>query len=154
MSDLDDKLLEHFRNPRNIGVIDNPDGYARVENPVNGYVTDIYIRLINDQIKDIKFKTFGCTVTIASGSALTDIVKGAALEEIVDVGNPFENLLDLISKKLGSIPEKSWHCPPTAIQTLFTAIYEYYKSNKDEKNMIKLEKIIGKIQIYFQKMLD
>ena len=154
MSEYNQKLLEHFRNPRNVGIIKNPDGYARVENPVNGYTTDMYLRVENGQIQDIKFKTFGCTVTIASASALTDIVKGKNLEEIVNSGDSLKKLLELLQRDLGDVPEKNWHCPPVAIQTLLIAICEYYRKNKDEKSVTKIEKTITEVKCYFEKKLD
>ena len=154
MSEYNQKLLEHFRNPRNVGIIKNPDGYARVENPVNGYTTDMYLCVENGQIQDIKFKTLGCTVTIASASALTDIVKGKTLEEIVNSGDSLKKLLELLQRELGDVPEKNWHCPPVAIQTLLIAICEYYRKNKDEKTVTIIEKTITEIKCYFEKKLD
>jgi len=153
MSEYSQKLLEHFRNPRNVGVIKNPDGCARVENPVNGYTTDMYLRVENGQIQDIKFKTFGCTVTIASASALTDIVKGKTLEEIVNSGDSLKKLLELLQRELGDVPERNWHCPPTAIQTLLIAICEYYRKNKDEQNVKKIEKALADVRSYFETKL-
>ncbi|GAJ01119.1 unnamed protein product, partial [marine sediment metagenome] len=79
-------MLEHFNNPRNVGVIEDADGYARVENPVCGDMTDVYIKVENERIKDVKFKTFGCLVTIASASALSEAVKGKSLDEILECG--------------------------------------------------------------------
>lgn len=154
MSEYSQKLLEHFLNPKNVGVIKNPDGYARWENPVNGYTTDIYLRIENGQIQDIKFKTFGCTATIASASALTDIVKGKTLEEIVNNDDTLKKLLELLQRELGDVPEKNWHCPPTAIQTLLIAICEYYRKNTDGKNVTKIEKTLTEITGYFEKKLD
>jgi nitrogen fixation NifU-like protein len=154
MSELDNKLLEHFRNPRNVGIIENADGYARVENPVNGYTTDMYLHIENGQIQDIKFKTFGCTVTIASASALTNIVKGKTLEDVLNSGDSLKKLLELLRMELGDIPEKNWHCPPTAIQTLLIAICEYYRKNKDEKTVTKIEKTIDEVKCYFENRLD
>ena len=154
MSEYSKKLLEHFLNPRNVGIIKNPEGYARVENPVNGYTTDIYLRVENEQIQDIKFKTFGCTATIASASALTDIVKGKTLEEIANSGDPLKKLLELLQRELGDVPEKNWHCPPTAIQTLLIAICEYYRKKKDGKNVTGIEKTLTEITRYFEKKLD
>ena len=154
MSELDSKLLEHFRNPRNVGIIENANGYARVENPVNGYTTDMYLHIENWQIQDIKFKTFGCTDTIASASALTNIVKGKTLEDILNSGDSLKKLLELLRMELGDIPEKNWHCPPTAIQTLLIAICEYYRKNKDEKTVTKIEKTIDEVKCYFANRLD
>lgn len=153
MSNTNPKMLEHFHNPRNVGIIENADGYARTENPINGYMTDIYIRVENGRIEDVKFKTFGCVVTIASASALSEIVKGKTLDEIVDGGNPIETLTQLIKRELGDIPERNWHCPPTAIQVLLSAISDYYRKNKDEKKVKEIEKILADLKCYFEEKL-
>ena len=153
MSETDQKLLEHFRNPKNVGTIENADGYAQGENPVNGYMTDMYLKVENGRITDVKFKTVGCTVTIASASALTNAVKGKTLEKLVDGGNPLETLMELIKRELGEIPEKNWHCPPTAIQTLLIAISDYYRKNKDEQNVKKIEKTLADVRSYFETKL-
>jgi len=150
MAEPNFKLLEHFHNPRNVGLIDNADGYGRVVNPINGYLTDIYIKVENGQIKDIKFKTMGCTVTIASASALTEAVKGKTLEEIIGNSDPIETLMELIREKLGDIPDKNWHCPPTAVQTLLSAIHEYYRKIGEEKKVSDLEKLISDIKSHFE----
>ncbi len=150
MSSTNPKLLDHFQNPRNIGKIDNADGFARGENPINGYITDIYLKVNNDRIEDVKYKTVGCVVTIASASALSEIVKGKCLDEIIDGINPFDTLMELIIEKIGEIPEKNWHCPPTAIQTLLVAISDYYRKNKDEINLKKVEKIRTDVKRYFE----
>ncbi len=154
MSEYNQKLLEHFLNPKNVGVIKNPDGYARVENPVNGYTTDIYLRVENGHIQDIKFKTFGCTVTIASASALTNLVKGKTLDKILDGKDSICKLIGEINEELGHVPEKNWHCPPTAVQALMTAIFDYYRKRKYEENMRKMEKIIDNIKRYYEKKLN
>ena len=149
MSSTNPKLLDHFQNPRNIGKIDNADGFARGENPVNGYITDIYIRVDNNRIEDIKYKTVGCVVTIASASSLSEGVKGKCLDEIIDGFDPFHKLMQLITEKIGEIPEKNWHCPPTAIQTLLVAISDYYRKNKDERRLKIVEKILMDVKRYF-----
>ena len=154
MSDTNPKLLKHFQNPKNVGIIENADGYARVENPINGYMTDIYIRVENGRIEDVKFKTFGCVVTIASASALTEIVKGKTLDEIVDNENPVETLIQLIEGELGEIPEKNWHCPPTAIRVLLSAISDYYRKNKNEIKVNEIEKILIALKCYFDNKMS
>lgn len=154
MSELNIKILEHFHNPRNVGSIDNADGFGSVKNPINEYMTDMYIKVEEGQIKDIKFKTFGCTLTIASASALTESVKGRTLEEIVGNSDPINTLMALIKVELGEIPEKNWHCPPTAVQTLLTAILDYYRKNGDEKKVLELEKFIDNVKNYFETYLN
>lgn len=149
MSDYNQKLLKHFLNPRNVGVIDNPDGYARIENPINGYTTDMYIKIEDGYIQDIKFKTFGCTVTIASASALTDLMKGKNLKEIVNNRKYLVTIFELMRGELGDIPEKNWHCLPTSILTLYTAILDYYNRKNDEKKIVQIKKILNDINNYF-----
>ncbi len=138
ISSYNPKLLEHFRNPQNIGTIEQPQGYARVQNPVNGYTTDIYLLIENERIIDIKFKTFGCTVTIAAASALTKIVKGKQIMEIINTKHPLHYLEELLQEEIGEIPEKNWHCLPTALQTFYTALREYFLK---QHNTIQVKQI-------------
>ena len=154
MSEYNQKLLKHFLNPRNVGIIENPDGYARIENPINGYTTEIYIRIEEENIQDIKFKTYGCTVTIASASALTDLVKGENLKKIVNNNKYLVTIFELMRRELGDIPEKNWHCLPTAIQTFYRAIYDYYKKKEDEKNLKKVADSLFDIKHYFEYKLS
>jgi nitrogen fixation NifU-like protein len=150
MTEYEQKLLDHFMNPRNVGSIEKPDGYGRAQNPVNGYLTDIYLRITNDCITDIKFKTFGCVVTIASASALSVAVKGKTISEIVDSKNPLETLLGYIKKEMGDTPQKNWHCSPAAAQTLLISLADYYRKNKNEERVKKIEKILTDVQRYFE----
>jgi nitrogen fixation NifU-like protein len=150
MPALDQKLLDHFLNPRNTGEMDNHDGYGRAINPVNQYFTDIYIRVKEGRIDDVKFKTFGCVVTIAAASALTEIIKGKSLDEILDSKNPLQDLLKSIHKELGIVPEKNWHCPPAAIQALLNAFSDYYQRNKDQKMLKQLAAIQKEVQCLFE----
>lgn len=146
MDKNEEKLLEHFRNPRNVGVIVNPDGFGRGENPINGYITDVYLRIENEVIKDIRYKTFGCVATIAVSSGLSIAVKGKSLAEIFDSDNTFEKLAVLLTNEIGNIPDKNWHCLPTAIQTLLMAISDYYVKKKNEERVQKIRNIIAEIQ--------
>ena len=150
MTETDQKLLDHFMNPRNVGMIEKPDGYGRAVNPVNTYFTDIYIRVKDGCIEDIKFKTFGCVVTIAAVSALTVSVKGKSMKELIESTNPFQHLLDLIQKELRVVPEKNWHCPPTAVQALIIALCDYYHRNSDEYKVKQVENILREVQCFFE----
>jgi len=149
MSEPNFKLLDHFHNPRNVGKIDNADGFGRGENPINGYLTDIYIKVEDGKIKDIKFKTFGCVISVTSASALTEAMKGKTLEEILSNNNPIITLIKLITREIGEVPEKNWHCPPTAVLTLLTAICDYYRKKGEEKKTLELEKLIIDVKDYF-----
>lgn len=154
MTEYEQKLLDHFMNPRNVGSIEKPDGYGRTQNPVNGYLTDIYVRIVNDRIEDIKFKTLGCVVTITSASALSVAVKGKTISEIIDSKNPLETLLELIKKEMGDAPQKNWHCPPIAAQAFLIALSDYYRKIKDEQRVKQIENNLREIQCYFEKGLS
>lgn len=150
MYEIGQKLLEHFNNPRNVGIIEDADGFARVENPVCGDLTDMYIKIDNEQIKDVKFKTFGCFVTIASASALSEAVKGKSLDEILECRDPVETLMELVRKEFEDIPKEKLHCPPASVQALLTAILDYYRKNNEEKKIKKIEKALGSIKCYYK----
>jgi len=154
MTESDQRLLNHFMNPQNVGTIENPDGIGRALNPVNQYLTDIYLRVKNGYIEDIKFKTFGCVVTIATASALTTSVKGKSLSDIVASKNSLKILLELIKKELGVVPEKNWHCPPTAIQALLIALSDYYQKINDEQRVKQIENMLIEVQCFFMKGMN
>ena len=96
MSGFDDRLLQHFLNPKNVGTIVNYDGYARIENPVNGYTTDIYIQIENGKISDAKFKSMGCTATIATSSAITELIKNINLDDLINLIKHKPDSIELI----------------------------------------------------------
>ena len=79
------KVMEHFMNPRNVGVIENPDGYGKVGNPVCGDLMEIFIKVKDDKIDDIKFRTFGCGSAIAVSSMVTEMAKGKTLDEAMKI---------------------------------------------------------------------
>lgn len=150
MTELDQKLLDHFLNPRNIGEIDHPDGYGRAVNPVNEYFTDIYLRVKNGIIDEVKFKTFGCVVTIAVGSALTEIVRGKSIAAILEKKNAVHDLLQRIDQELGIVPEKNWHCAPTAIQALLVAFSDYFQRNNNQRSLQQLIALQKEVQCLFE----
>jgi nitrogen fixation NifU-like protein len=149
-----DNLLKHFLNPRNVGSIEKADGFSSVENPINKYRTDIYIKIKNDILEDIKFKTIGCTATIASASALTDIVKGKELKDLIIGRETFDNLYKKLVGELGNVPDKNWHCPPTAILAFITAIKEYYNKNNNKTKIQEINTIINQINNFFKETLS
>jgi nitrogen fixation NifU-like protein len=151
MTESDRKLLDHFMNPRNVGEIENPDGFGRALNPINQYLTDIYLRVKDGCIYDIKFKTFGCVVTIAAASALTTSVKGKSLSEIIDSKSSLKILFKLIETELRIVPEKNWHCLPTAIQALLVAFSDYYQKVHDEKRVKQIDNLLKEVQCFFEK---
>jgi NifU-like protein len=119
MSVYSDKVMDHFMNPRNVGEIDNPDGIGEVGNPVCGDMMTFYIKVKDNRLEDVKFKTFGCASAIASSSALTEIVKGMTLDEAAKVTNQD------IANYLGGLPEEKMHCSVMGREALEAAIAHY-----------------------------
>lgn len=114
-----DKVMEHFRNPRNMGELEKPDGVGRVGNPVCGDVMTIHIRVEDDRLKDIKFKTFGCAAAIATSSMITELAKGMTLDEAMQVTN------DDVADALEGLPKVKMHCSNLAAEGLHKAIEDY-----------------------------
>lgn len=119
-----EKVLDHFRNPRNMGKIKNPDGVGKVGNPNCGDIMVIYIRVENERIADIKFQTFGCTAAIASTSIATELVKGKTLEEAFMLSR------DDVARELGGLPALKMHCSNLASDALKAAINDYRTKTK------------------------
>jgi len=153
MTDYHQKLLDHFLNPRNVGDIPNPDGFGKAFNPVNQYETDIYLQVREGRISDIKFKSFGCVVTIAAASALTTQLKGKTLEEIFSNKQPLNLLFIIIQNELEVVPPENWHCPPAAAQAFLLACHDYYKKIHDEHHVIQIVTLLKEVQSYFEKRL-
>ena len=122
MWDYNDKVREHFLNPRNVGELEDPDGVGTVGNPVCGDMMEISIRVEHDRIVDIRFRTFGCASAIATTSMLTEVVKGMTLEEAEKV------TWDDVIKNLDGLPAVKVHCSLLAVDGLKDALYKYYRS--------------------------
>jgi len=115
------KVIEHFRNPRNMGEIKNADGVGTVGNPVCGDLMTIYIKVKNNRITDIKFKTFGCAAAIATSSMITELAKGKTLEEAEKITR------DDVANELEGLPPIKMHCSNLAADALKAAIKDYRK---------------------------
>jgi nitrogen fixation NifU-like protein len=124
-----EKVMEHFKNPRNMGEIPDADGVGTVGNPVCGDLMTIYIKVKDNRLEDIKFKTFGCGSAIATSSMITELAKGKTLEEGLKISRA--NVAD----SLGGLPPIKMHCSNLAADALHAAIEDYYKKHKNEKEM-------------------
>lgn len=123
MSDLNysDKVMDHFLHPRNCGEIPDASGVGTVGNPVCGDIMKMFIKVENDIIVDVKFKTFGCGAAIATSSMVTEMVKGKTIEEALSISNR------AVAEALGGLPSIKLHCSVLAEQALRSALADYYK---------------------------
>jgi len=112
-------VMEHFTNPRNVGVIEDADGVGKEGNPVCGDLMEIFIKVKDNRIDDIKFRTFGCGAAIATSSMVTEMVKGKTLDEALEVSNK------AVAKALGGLPPIKMHCSNLAADALHKAIEDY-----------------------------
>ena len=118
------KVMEHFRNPRNMGEIKDADGIGTVGNPVCGDLMTIYIKVKNNKIDDIKFKTFGCAAAIATSSMITELARGKTLDEASKITR------DNVANELDGLPPIKMHCSNLAADALREAIKDYKKKTK------------------------
>ena len=118
------KVMDHFTNPRNVGVIKNPDGYGKVGNPVCGDLMEMYIKVEKDIIKDIKFKTFGCGSAIATSSMVTELAIGKHVDEALEITR------NDVADELDGLPPQKMHCSNLAADALHAAIEDYKKKKK------------------------
>ena len=116
-----EQVMEHFRNPRNVGEIENADGVGKVGNPVCGDIMELSIKVKDGRIDDAKFRTFGCGAAIATSSMVTELVKGKTIEEALEVSNK------AVVEALGGLPPVKMHCSVLAEQALRSAIEDYRK---------------------------
>ncbi|MDR1364048.1 MAG: iron-sulfur cluster assembly scaffold protein [Oscillospiraceae bacterium] len=126
-----EEVMEHFTNPRNIGVIENADGVGEVGNAKCGDILKIYLKIEKDIIVDVKFKTFGCAAAIATSSMATVLMKGKKIEEALKVVNS-----KFIAKQLGGLPSIKLHCSFLAEKAFKLAIADYYHRKGVDSNLI------------------
>ncbi len=121
-----DLVMDHFSNPRNVGEIPDADGIGTEGNPVCGDIMKIYIKVKDDVIEDIKFKTFGCGAAIATSSMVTEMCKGKTLEEALATSNK------MVAEALGGLPTQKMHCSNLAADALHRAIEDYQAKLKEK----------------------
>ncbi len=115
------QVMEHFRHPRNMGQIKDADGIGQVGNPVCGDVMQMFIKVREGRIADIRFQTFGCVAAIATSSMTTELARGKPLEEALKIGR------DDVARALKGLPPIKMHCSNLASGALHAAIKDYYK---------------------------
>jgi len=122
-----DKVLEHFKNPRNVGEIKDADGVGTVGNPVCGDMMTMYIKVKDDRITDIKFKTYGCGAAIATSSMTTELAKGKTVDEALEITR------QSVADALEGLPPVKMHCSNLAADALHEAIKDYKKRREGNK---------------------
>jgi nitrogen fixation NifU-like protein len=122
-----EKVMDHFMNPRNVGEISNADGIGKIGNPVCGDVMQLTIKVQKGKIVDAKFKTFGCGAAIATSSMVTELVKGKTLQEAKDISNK------AVAEALDGLPPAKMHCSNLAADAMHAAIEDYQSKKKPKK---------------------
>ena len=115
-----DKVMDHFRNPRNVGVIEDADGVGEVGNAKCGDIMKIYLKIRDDRIDDVKFETFGCGSAIASSSMATELIKGQPVSEALKLTN------QAVTEALDGLPAHKLHCSVLAEEAIKAAMKDYY----------------------------
>ena len=122
-----EKVMEHFRNPRNVGEIKDADGKGEIGNPVCGDMMTFYIKVKDNKLEDVKYKTFGCGAAIAVSSMVSEIAKGKTLEEALKITNVG------VLEELGGLPNNKHHCSNLGADALHKAIEDYQSKSKKKK---------------------
>lgn len=118
-----EKVMDHFRNPRNVGVIENADGVGEVGNAKCGDIMKIYLKIDNDIVTDVKFETFGCGSAIASSSMATELIMGQPLDQVLKLTNK------AVTEALDGLPAHKLHCSVLAEEAIQAAVKDYYDKN-------------------------
>ena len=118
-----EKVMDHFRNPRNVGVIEDADGIGEVGNAKCGDIMKIYLKVKDDIIDDVKFETFGCGSAIASSSMATEMIKGKSIHEALQLTNK------AVAEALDGLPAHKLHCSVLAEEAIKSALKDYYDRN-------------------------
>jgi nitrogen fixation NifU-like protein len=116
-------VMEHFKNPRNVGIIEDADGVGKVGNPVCGDLMEMFIKVEDERIVDVKFRTFGCGAAIATSSIATEMVKDKTLEEAEALSK------EAVAEALGGLPSIKMHCSNLAAEAIHKAIEDYRNRN-------------------------
>ena len=126
-----EKVMDHFMHPRNVGVIENADGVGEVGNAKCGDIMKIYLKIENDVVVDVKFKTFGCASAIASSSMATELIKGKPLSEVLSLTNK------AVVEALDGLPPVKVHCSVLAEEAVKAALLDYFTKNGIENDRVE-----------------
>ena len=137
MEPYNEKVIEHYSNPRNVGEIADASGVGEVGNPICGDIMRMYLKIENEVITDVKFKTFGCGAAIATSSISTEMIKGKTIDEALKLNNK-----DVVNE-LGGLPPIKLHCSVLAEEAIKVAIADYYR----KEGKLTEEEIIKKCGI-------
>lgn len=118
-----EKVMDHFNNPRNVGEIENADGIGEVGNAKCGDIMRMYLKIDDNRITDVKFKTYGCGSAIASSSMATELIKGKTIDEVLEVTNK------AVAEALDGLPPVKMHCSVLAEEAIIAALQDYAKKN-------------------------
>ena len=122
-----EKVMDHFRNPRNVGVIENADGVGEVGNAKCGDIMKMYLKIDDDCISDVKFETFGCGSAIASSSMATELIKGKPVSEAMQITNK------AVAEALDGLPDYKMHCSVLAEEAIQSALEDYDQKHPEKR---------------------
>ena len=122
-----EKVMDHFRNPRNVGVIENADGAGEVGNAKCGDIMKIYLKIEDGIVLDVKFETFGCASAVASSSMATELIKGKPVSEALKLTN------QAVAEALDGLPAYKMHCSVLAEEAIKNALEDYYEKHPEAK---------------------
>ena len=144
MEPYNEKVIEHYSNPRNVGEIPDASGVGEVGNPVCGDIMKMYLKIENGIITDVKFKTFGCGAAIATSSVSTELIKGKTVEDALKLTNKE------VVNELGGLPPVKLHCSVLAEEAIKSAIADYYRKEGklSEEEIIKKCTLKPEIKCY------
>ena len=124
-----EKVMQHFKKPQNMGEIPDADGVGSVGNPTCGDLMTMYIKVKDDRIEDVKFKTYGCGAAIATSSMTTELAKGKTIDEALNISRAS------VAESLGGLPPVKMHCSNLAADALHAAIEDYKQKQKSKKEV-------------------
>ncbi len=127
MMEYSDEVMDHFMNPRNVGELEKPDGIGRIGNPTCGDIMEFQIKVEDERISDVKFRTFGCGAAIAVSSMVSEMAKDKTLDEAMKITNK------MVAKELGGLPKNKLHCSNLGANALHKAIENYRGIGEEEK---------------------